>query len=376
MASRKPTVKTVESGPVREKIGTSGLSPAPQALVFISHDSRDADLAEEFDNLLRDASGGMLRSFRSSDKKGTAGMEYGDEWYSAIMTKLGTATDVVALLTPHSLDRPWILYEAGVAKGKIGGKVLGLVIGIPFERANTGPFYQFQNCPDSEEALTGLVTQLIKRNPGAEPRPEAVKLQVKAFRERVAALQKKRGAPGAAAQPKQIDEAAVAKLFEEIKMVFRDLPDRVEARVRENIGRRRSLQNRMFHPMMIEETIMHPAFRESPEGEAAAWLMIGTTMGSEIPWLQELAMEMYRAISSHDPEKIASARDASRRILRLIGESRPFRHMVGEEEDPEFRMMIQHLPELIEHFLERTGPGSASKKARGKIKSSIPNEHS
>ena len=109
--------------------------PPPQALVFISHDARDADLAEEFDNLLRDASGGMLKSFRSSDKKGTAGMEYGEEWYSAIMGKLGSATDVVALLTPYSIDRPWILYEAGVAKGKIGGKVLGLVIGVPFERA-------------------------------------------------------------------------------------------------------------------------------------------------------------------------------------------------------------------------------------------------
>ena len=34
-------------------------------LVFISHDSRDADLAEAFGNLLTDASGGILKSFRS-----------------------------------------------------------------------------------------------------------------------------------------------------------------------------------------------------------------------------------------------------------------------------------------------------------------------
>jgi hypothetical protein len=166
----------------------SSLTQTPQALVFISHDSRDADLAEEFDNLLKDASGGMLKSFRSSDKKGTAGMEYGDQWYDAIMDKLGAATDVVALLTPHSLDRPWILYEAGVAKGKIGGKVLGLVIGVPFERANTGPFYLFQNCPGEEEALTGLVTQLVKRNPGADPRQETVRVQARAFLEKVSVL--------------------------------------------------------------------------------------------------------------------------------------------------------------------------------------------
>ena len=86
-------------------------------LVFISHDSRDADLAEAFGNLLTDASGGILKSFRSSDRKGTAGIEYGQEWYSAIMQKLDDATDVVALLTSRSINRPWILYETGVAKG-------------------------------------------------------------------------------------------------------------------------------------------------------------------------------------------------------------------------------------------------------------------
>ncbi|MDR3675519.1 MAG: toll/interleukin-1 receptor domain-containing protein [Acidobacteriota bacterium] len=373
---KKTSLKTDVTGPTVEKTGSPGLSSAPQALVFISHDSRDADLAEEFDNLLRDASGGMLKSFRSSDKKGTAGMEYGDEWYSAIMGKLGTATDVVALLTPHSLDRPWILYEAGVAKGKIGGKVLGLVIGVPFERANTGPFYQFQNCPDDEDALTGLVTQLIRRNPGAEPRPEAVKLQVCAFRERVAALQKKRGTPGASSQPGRIDESAVAKLFEEVKVMFRDLPEKVEAKVQENVGRRRSLRGRMFHPMMFEDLMFHSAAHETPEGEAAAWLMLGSMVGSEIPWLHELAMEMYRATCSHDLERITATRDAARRTLRAISESKPFRHMMREEEDPEMGMMMRHLPEMLEHFLELTEARTASKRPRRGAKGTSPNEQS
>lgn len=367
---KKTTLKTDETA-LTVKTSSSALSSAPQALVFISHDSRDADLAEEFDNLLRDASGGMLKSFRSSDKKGTAGMEYGDEWYNAIMGKLSTATDVVALLTPHSLDRPWILYEAGVAKGKIGGKVLGLVIGVPFERANIGPFYQFQNCPDDEDALTGLVTQLIKRNPGAEPRPEAVKLQVRAFRERVAALQKKRGAPGASSQPGRLDESALAKLFEEVKVMFRDLPEKVEAKVQENIGRRRSLRGRMFHPMMFEELMFHPAVRETPEGESTAWLMLGSMMGSDIPWLHELAMEMYRATCSHDPERIAATRDAARRTLKILSESRPWRHIMREE-DPEMDTMMRHLPEMLEHFLERTESRAVSKRLRRRTKGPSP----
>jgi len=95
-----------------------------QPLVFISHDTRDAELAEEFSNLLKSASAGALKSFRSSDKKGTQGIEYGQEWYPAIMDKIDEASDVVCLLTQHSVDRPWILYEAGVAKGKLDKKLL------------------------------------------------------------------------------------------------------------------------------------------------------------------------------------------------------------------------------------------------------------
>ena len=88
--------------------------PKPRApvtpLVFISHDSRDAELAEAFSRLLRSVSAGMLKSFRSSDKKGTEGIEFGDEWYKRLMAKLDSASDVVCLLTERSFQRPWILY--------------------------------------------------------------------------------------------------------------------------------------------------------------------------------------------------------------------------------------------------------------------------
>ncbi len=115
MSSRKKPTAPPELQPTPEPKRSTTDNP----LVFISHDSRDADLAEAFGNLLTDASGGILKSFRSSDRKGTAGIEYGQEWFRAIMQKLDDATDVVALLTARSINRPWILYEAGVAKGKL-----------------------------------------------------------------------------------------------------------------------------------------------------------------------------------------------------------------------------------------------------------------
>ena len=82
MAARKP--KQLAS--VNETVTDPKRPTTESPLVFISHDSRDADLAEAFANLLTDASGGILKSFRSSDRKGTTGIEFGEEWYSAIMT--------------------------------------------------------------------------------------------------------------------------------------------------------------------------------------------------------------------------------------------------------------------------------------------------
>ena len=258
MARSKKASPQSDTAPVVEAKRATTENP----LVFISHDSRDADLAEAFGNLLTDASGGILKSFRSSDRKGTAGIEYGQEWYRAIMQKLDDATDVVALLTTHSVNRPWILYEAGVAKGKLSAndRVLGIALGVSLDEAATGPFAQFQNSPDEEDAITGLVLQLIRRHPQAAPREEAVRRQVQAFRQSVATLLKDRKKEPA--QPSaRVDETSVAKFFEEIKVLVRDVPDRVASELGGDSRLRRMRKRRRFHPMMFEELLHHPNFR-------------------------------------------------------------------------------------------------------------------
>jgi hypothetical protein len=89
MAARKKTSPQSDVTSVLEAKRVTTENP----LVFISHDNRDADLAEAFGNLLTDASGGILKSFRSSDRKGTAGIEYGQEWYRAIMRQGQTLSE-------------------------------------------------------------------------------------------------------------------------------------------------------------------------------------------------------------------------------------------------------------------------------------------
>jgi hypothetical protein len=347
--------------------------PRSKSLVFISHDSRDGNLAEAFSNLLSDVTGGTLKSFRSSDRKGTAGIEFGAEWYKAIMDKLADATDVVALLTKRSIDRPWILYEAGVAKGKLETIVFGIAIGVPLQQVSTGPFGQFQNCADDEDSLTKLVLQLIRRNPEASPREEAVRMQVKIFLENVARLVKDEGKGTKQKQPDaEVTETQIAKLFEEVKAMVQQLPDQVEERVT-SAARREPFGKRRLHPMMLEELLFFdPAFRELPEGAASAWLMLISMLRDEVPWLYEPGLELYRALRSGKPGDIASARESFQRLVRVSLRG-PWRHRMMRPDDEHAFMFMHHLPELLEKFLseveaspkpkvkEREAPGTEKK---------------
>ena len=230
----------------------SGLAKAANPLVFISHDTRDAELAEAFSNLLKSVSAGVLKSFRTSDRRGNQGIEYGIEWYPEIIKNIQSASDVVCLLTERSVNRPWILFEAGMAKGKLDTPILGVALGIELKVASTGPFAQFQNCADDNESLTKLVFQLVNRIPGSEPDRDTIGFQVGKFKSSIEGILKSLAVPATSTSPtkrKQDEiENSSAKLFEEIKIMFQDLPSRIERN-----DARPPRRRRRFPPGMIEE---------------------------------------------------------------------------------------------------------------------------
>lgn len=286
------------------------------SLIFISHDTRDAELAEAFSKLLSSVSAGVLKSFRSSDKKGNQGIEYGVEWYPEIMKKLEAASDVVCLLTPNSVGRPWILYEAGVAKGKLDTPVHGLALGIPLQNASTGPFAQFQNSDDSEEALTQLVMQLVKRIPDADPEREIVRSQVATFREKISTLF---AAGQEQVKTPEADPTSVAKLFEEVKVMFQDLPTRIERRLDPDYPDKR--RRRRTPPHMMFE-MMHIMGREMPEGFQL--VVLTNQLRDDFPWLYEMAAEVYRKLSTKEPGFI-EVLNAFEKMLHLSMEHPFFR---------------------------------------------------
>lgn len=331
----------------KEEVKSSEIKQSNKALVFISHDTRDAELAEAFSKLLSSVSAGVLKSFRSSDKKGNQGIAYGVEWYPEIMKKLNDASDVVALLTKHSVDRPWILYEAGVAKGKLDTPLLGIALGIPLNKANNGPFAQFQNSSDDTDSLTKLVVQLVKRIPNAEPDKDVIKTQVEAFKKNADAILAKE--PELVhSDGELLEDASVAKLFEEIKIMFQDLPSRIDNNIRYDYRERK----RRFHPMMIDE-LCH--MTKNPV--VGITIALGIFKETSFPWIYDLGMDLVNILKSkktkaekerafHEFEEIIEL-TSHHPIMREFGFSSKEDHMIVREMP---RILLKNMHNI---FLER-----------------------
>lgn len=355
MAARKPRAVHPKAEPATVGVAEPPLPVRPKALVFVSHDSRDADIAEAFANLLSDVSAGTLKSFRSSDKKGNTGIEFGAEWYTSIMSQLGDATDVVALLTARSIDRPWILYEAGVAKGKLETTVLGLALGVPLDKVSTGPFGQFQNCGDDEDSLTKLVMQLLERNPDAAPREEAVRMQVKLFIETLAKLLATK--PKKSAEPPP-EEQSVAKLFEEVKAMVRELPERVDDRVRVSTRRSGTKPYRKLSPKLLDELLYRVSGPSSRTNNPAALLIVLSFVRDDVPWIYELGLELYRAMRANDRPAVVAAHKELDIVLATLVHGPWSRELFRDDE--ESYLLYRYVPEFIERavkeFLSTTPP--------------------
>lgn len=324
------------------------ITKSANPLVFISHDTRDAELAEAFSNLLKSVSAGVLKSFRTSDRRGNQGIEYGVEWYPEIIKNIQGASDVVCLLTKRSIDRPWILFEAGMAKGKLDTPILGVALGIELKDASTGPFAQFQNCGDDEKSLTKLVFQLVGRITNSEPDEETIKFQVGKFKQTIAEILKKLdtssgtdGSKKSAPNVKEIENSSV-KLFEEIKIMFQDLPSRIE---RTSLLESRR-KKRRIHPRLIDEMI-----HMSKDIKTGIRIAL-SFYRDKFPWIYEEGIAVLNKIeTSKTPASSKRAFHDFEELLMFSIQNPIAEELLVDEKDDIY--LIMELPRIIIRNMER-----------------------
>ena len=85
--------------------------------IFISHAAEDHKLAEAWQVFIKTISNGQNVPFYSGDTSASGGIGL-EEWRAKVVDALTAADHVLVLLTPGSNERPWVLYESGVAYGQ------------------------------------------------------------------------------------------------------------------------------------------------------------------------------------------------------------------------------------------------------------------
>jgi hypothetical protein len=303
-----------------------------EPLIFISHHHGDATLAHHFVDLLESTTKGKLKSFCASDPRDTFGIGVGDEWYPTLIEKLTAATDVVVLLTPRSVDRPWIHYEVGFAKGREQSAVFGITFGVTLAATNSGPFAQFQNCADDEGSLTELLIRLIRRNLFLEVTADAIRSQVQEFRRRLPEL--------GVQKPEGDSHEAVARMFEEIKLIARDL--------KKNQGAN------LLGPRFFEE---FPLLKDAQTGvyDATGWLVFIGVLKDDLPWLYEIGLELYRALGAGNRQEIALAKDSVLRAVQATAQNSWLRARIAQT-NRELAFRLFNLPYLVEMYLSQIEP--------------------
>ena len=86
--------------------------------VFISHAHEDRALAKAWQSLLHTVTMGQVTPWYSSDDRGGGAGVGPGEWRKSVREKMVEADTILALLTPGSNERPWLVWESGYAEGQ------------------------------------------------------------------------------------------------------------------------------------------------------------------------------------------------------------------------------------------------------------------
>ena len=141
---------------------------------------------------------------------------------------------------------------------------------------------------------------------------------------------------------KSSSDDSSAKLFEEIKVMFKDLPTRIEGNYDpEYISRKK----RKFHPMMLDE-MMHL----SKNGKVGIIMGLGM-LRDIIPWVYDIGMDTLRIV---DSSATATAKHIAIRefdeLLEMSTRHPIMREMLNSKED---FMLLEELPHMLGRKMEK-----------------------
>jgi len=282
-----------------------------------------------------------------------ADIEAGERWGEVVAKELADSNFGIICVTRENVNSPWVLFEAGaLAKTMQGSKVIPLLLDLEI-RDITGPLAQFQAKKVEKGGVHEVINSINQTANGAVPEVRAREL----FEALWPKLEKevkeipKQPATEKHARPQH-------EILEELVVGVRSLDSKLRdfTEAGPSSSRRRRMR---FHPMRFMD-MMHMGRRS--RGDPVRLLMLASTFREDLPWLYELAMEVYRATKTGLPHEVTSAREDFRRAMEFC------RRSLGPDEmglDPEMHHMLMR---EIEHSILPEPPTEEEPKGKPKRK--------
>jgi tetratricopeptide (TPR) repeat protein len=85
--------------------------------IFISHTHADKAIADAIDHALKQLFEGAVEVHYSTKTDGDGGIAKGENWFQWIGSQVRQSTAAIIILTPSSIQKSWVLWEAGAVAG-------------------------------------------------------------------------------------------------------------------------------------------------------------------------------------------------------------------------------------------------------------------
>jgi len=156
----------------------------PFQKILISHAHDEKGLASAWKELIETISSGAIEVWFSSDTHASGGIAVGQEWRQDLFRKLAESDFILAIQTPFSFTRPWIMWECGVASGvdKVRGIIPIVYLMGSGDLANPLSTYQVYQGEDPERVreVCERLAHAARLTPATFILDEAIKMYLRA----------------------------------------------------------------------------------------------------------------------------------------------------------------------------------------------------
>jgi hypothetical protein len=273
-------------------------------------------------------------------------IQSGERWSISIANELQDSNFGIICVTRDNLTAPWILFEAGaIAKSMEDGRLIPLLLDLDFKEIS-GPLAQFQAKKADLDGIKELVLDLNKVAPTKEPEDRLILrfdplyswIQTKINEIPVIGPQKPTRSQG--------------EILEELVAGVRNVEMRVRDAMDDDPSFRRRVRRRFSPGMLMDLT---HSLSDGPD-DPIQTLIFFSMFREDAPWLYELALEYFRAVSEKDRDRARKAQSRLRRAVEMVRHS-PLLEMMGS--DKMLHMMMfearEFIPSLSRNAFEDDG---------------------